>query len=771
MARKYEPKTSHGSGDSFDPGLDDVSLEGILAEYGESRSQRLLHQVEQAAAHEPEEMPLTAPTSNPFPVPEPQGGKRLLFPQEEVVEVVDEEEGDPFASEPDDQDEADQLDEDFIAHMGAGKRVAPPAEDTISKKIYNALVPEDDDEPDRDDPLEEQGFTPEDFREPKDVKPIVFTPMNTQAEVGAMVGGFLDEDVEPILQKRKRGLFSRRLQEDTQPLFYEEEEEDLPPPPPEPEPDCGEQAIKCRKRVRHAYQVMPMAGLLVWLLPVVHYLEYYGLELNIWTGDFTMQAIITLGWLGVLCLLCGGVFAQGLRNLRRGCLTAEMLVCLAALVSMADCGRVIAGLERSDAPLYGMVAGVSLVVCLWGVRQRHRGDYEMFRGAALDENPPHLITYTPWGAGKRLGKVEGFYTCAVKLDIATRAQGIFLPLVLAGAIVCAVLSSQGREYDFLLNFSAILCGCSSGALALAWGLPWGHLSAMLQKSGCALAGYAGARAISRGRAMLVTDGDLFPSGTMALNGYKLFDEDLTRAASYAASITRRSGSGLGKLFDNLLRSESGTYHIVEDFTFCEEGGYRGRLEHQEVLLGTLSFMRQMDVAVPGGLNLKTGIFLAVEGRLTAVFAVKYQPSEHVDVALKLMRRNHIEATLATRNPNVTPSLLHRKFGQRIEISYPDLQERIDLSEEESQADDKPNALLLRSGLLPYARAVVGSRRICGAAIASTIYGLLGSVAGLVLCYYLVFLESYTLLTPLALLLFTFLWTVPVAIRGLSVKHL
>lgn len=772
MAGKHEIKPQRGSGSSYAPELDEVSLEDILAEYGGSRSQRLLTQVEQDAANEPEKMPLNDVHHNPFPQPpkDEEGGKRLLFPVEPEANPFQDEEDEEEDVETDavESDAVEGEDDLFAQHMGAGKRQAPPTQDQLSQKLYRALVPEDDDEPDRDDPLEEQGFTPEDFAKPKKEEPIVFTPLHTQSEVGAAVGGFLDEDVEPILQKRKRGLFSRRLQEETQPIF----DEPAPPPPPEPEPDCSEQAVLWRRRVNRAYRTMPWAGLLVGLLPVVHYLEFYGIEIPYWAGDVTLQAMVTFGWLAVLGLLCSSVFAQALRQLMRGRISAEFLVALAVLVSMADCARVVMDLPRSDAPLYGMIAGVSLVVCAWGVRQSHRGNYEMFRTAALDENPPHLVTQTPWGAGKRQGKLDGFYTCAMKDSLATQAQAVLLPLVLVASIVCAVLASNGQErgYDLALNLSAILCASANASLVLAFGLPWGNLAAGLQRNGCTVAGYAGARAISRSRAMLVTDGDLFPTGTMALNGYKLFDEDLTRAASYAASITRRAGCGLAKMFDNLLRSESGSYYIVDDFAFCEEGGYRGKMDRQEVLLGTLSFMRQMDVAIPGGLNLKTGIFLAVEGRLSAVFAVKYQPSEHVDVALKMLRRNHIEATLVTRDPNVTPTLLHRKFGQRNRFAYPNLEERIDLSEEAGASDDVPHALLLRGGLLPYARTVVGCRRLCAATASSTAFGLFGSVLGLGLSFYLVFLESYTLLTPLALLFFTLLWVLPVAIRGASVKH-
>lgn len=133
--------------------------------------------------------------------------------------------------------------------------------------------------------------------------------------------------------------------------------------------------------------------------------------------------------------------------------------------------------------------------------------------------------------------------------------------------------------------------------------------------------------------MILTDGDLFPPGTIQLNGVKVFGEDLSRVSSYAASMARAADCGLQRLFDGLLRSEGGHYEKVDDFSFYEEGGYSATIRGESVLLGTASFMRKMEVRLPGGINLRTGIFLAMDRQLAAVFAVKYQPSENVDFAL------------------------------------------------------------------------------------------------------------------------------------------
>ena len=171
-------------------------------------------------------------------------------------------------------------------------------------------------------------------------------------------------------------------------------------------------------------------------------------------------------------------------------------------------------------------------------------------------------------------------------------------------------------------------------------------------------------------------------------------------------------------------------------------------------------MRKMDVRVPINHNLKTGIFLALDHELAAIFVVKYDAAENVDFALRMMRRSHITPVLASRDPNITPALLKRKFHKNVKVEYPGLLARVAYSETE-KSRGLPRALLLREGLLAYAETVAGSLRLCRAVRRAALLSVAGSIVGTLLAAYLVSVGSYSLLTPLALELFLLLWTLPV----------
>ena len=666
------------------PLAEDFSLEEILAEYGGSREQRIMEDVEQAVRE-----------TEPSPAPE----------------------------EP----------------------PTPPSRRAAPKKPEPAPPPPA--------PEPEPETIPESPR-----------PISLEEVVGSPVDAVMEEHAAPLLKPR-RGLFSRRKLEETEELY------DSPAPEPEIEPIGPElepwEAAEDYRREYRSRKGGLLPALLTALVPVVLMgVEQYGLVIPMWTGDFQFQSITLMACLGVTALLCRQVIVKGVTMLRRKRCVSELLISLSALAALADCGACLLLPDRSPVPPYGAVACLALVFAQWGISRESRGMYDTFRTASLDDEPPYLVTDTDQGACKQRGSIPGFYTTAMREDVSVLWQTALLPVVLVASFVFAGLSSlgQGRGSDFLLNWSAILAAGATFALPLCWSLPFSGLARHLQKVGCAVAGWSGAEKISRRRTMIVTDADLFPPGTIQLNGIKIYGEERRKVMAYAATMARCAGCGLERLFDGLLRSELGFYEKADDFSFYEEGGWSASIHGESVLLGTVSFMRKMDVRIPGDIKLKTGVFLAVDRHLVAVFAVKYNPAENVDFALRMMRRSHITPILAARDPNITPALLKRKFHKGVRVEYPDLTTRVALSEAEKDRD-LPRALLFREGLLPYAETVVGSLRLVRAVRRSTALSLIGSAVGLLLTAYLAALGSYELMAPLALEAFLLLWTLPVILIG------
>mgnify|MGYP002295219205 CR=1 FL=1 len=313
------------------------------------------------------------------------------------------------------------------------------------------------------------------------------------------------------------------------------------------------------------------------------------------------------------------------------------------------------------------------------------------------------------------------------------------------------------------NLSVLLASANLLAFPMVCALPLKRIAARLAKSGSAVAGFFGADAIRRSNCVILTDGDIFPPGTVTLGGLKTFGEESGKVISYAATMAHASESGLSRLFNNLLASDGGFRETVEDVDFYEEGGVGGRIHGETVLFGTASFMRKRGVNLPRNLGLKTGVFLSVDGTLIAVFAVKYMPAENVDWALHALHHSRITPVLAVRDGNITPALLKRKFGTDARAVYPKLGTRLALSE---RGGGRPYALLMREGLMPYAEVVLGSKRLCLSARRGTVLAFLAATASTLLAFYLTFVGAYSELTPLSLLVYLLLWSLSVLVDGM-----
>ncbi|MFR7894106.1 MAG: hypothetical protein ACLU38_08535 [Dysosmobacter sp.] len=116
--------------------------------------------------------------------------------------------------------------------------------------------------------------------------------------------------------------------------------------------------------------------------------------------------------------------------------------------------------------------------------------------------------------------------------------------------------------------------------------------------------------------MILTDTDLFPPGTIRLNGVKVYGEELGKVSAYAAAAARAAGCGLERVFEGLAVGENAPRETAQDLSFYEQGGFGCTIHGESVLLGTASFLRKQDVRLPSNINLKTGIFLAIDHQLS-----------------------------------------------------------------------------------------------------------------------------------------------------------
>ncbi len=568
----------------------------------------------------------------------------------------------------------------------------------------------------------------------------------------------------PAAEQRRRPAF-----QDTEQLFDEPEEEPEPEEPPEPLP---EDVLREAKR-----RCSRLRGGLIWgMLPALALVAAAVLQEleklpSAWLDEALLRCAVLGGGLLLTALACMPVWKQAVSLLREGRAGCELCAAVAVLTQLICCVcGMVTGSTRATP--YAAAGALLILACQWGLYLEASALRNAYHLLVLNGTVPYVASVTAAGVCRQQGTAEGFYRLCSKPDPARRWQNYALPLVLATASVLSgvVCFSGGNMSDFPWVLTALTTAGAGLGIPLSGALPMYYLSRRLSRSGCAAAGYAGAKAVSRPRRLVLTDDDLFPAGTVTLNGYKVFGEERSRAVSYAASVARAAGSSLTPLLERQLTAEGGFHLSVEWVNYCEEGGVEANIRGETVLMGSAYFMKKRKVALPRDMKLSTGVFLAVDGALTAVFAVKYQPSRNAEWALRTLKRFHIVPVLAVRSGNVTPGLIKRKFGVDAKPVYPDVSTRLALAQLAEQQGEQPCVAICREGLMPLVESVAGSRRAVKAVRTATILSYIGAAAGVALAYYLTSVGNFALLTPIAMVLYQVLWLLPTLLLAGLVKH-
>ena len=218
-------------------------------------------------------------------------------------------------------------------------------------------------------------------------------------------------------------------------------------------------------------------------------------------------------------------------------------------------------------------------------------------------------------------------------------------------------------------------------------------------------------------------------------------------------------SCLGRVFEAVCQNEHISCQPLEHFHVHDDNGLSGMIRGETVLVGTPVFMRHMAVRLPSTLSAKTAVCLAVDGELIALFAIKYTAAAPVEIALRALSRNGLQILLATRDGNVTPKMIKKTFGTDGKATIPEITERLSLSDPQREAA-APSGLIYRDGLLPFVEMVALSRRLCQIVKVGNFLSVLGNVFGALLGFYLTFVGRSDALSPIMLMVYLLLWTVP-----------
>lgn len=337
---------------------------------------------------------------------------------------------------------------------------------------------------------------------------------------------------------------------------------------------------------------------------------------------------------------------------------------------------------------------------------------------------------------------------------------IALFLSLGIGITAGVLSGIATGVRF---FSAALLVAAPATSYIAVSRPMAILERRMHKLGAVLCGWKGVSALNTKVAFPLSSEDLFPSGSVKMNGLKFYgSRNPDQVVAYSAAVMIADGGGLAPLFSQLLESRNGYHFEVETLRHYPNGGVGGVVNGEAVLVGTLSFMKEMGVEMPEGAKISQAVYAAIDGVLNGLFAITYSKTKSTAMGLTtLCAYQGLTPVLTGGDFMLTEEFIAGKFGVNTRrMAFPERKIRDELAARRPGEEAEVVALTTQEGLTGAAYAVTGARVLRTASVVGAAVQMMGGILGLLIMLALTVVHGEYLVTPENLLLYELVWMLP-----------
>ena len=362
------------------------------------------------------------------------------------------------------------------------------------------------------------------------------------------------------------------------------------------------------------------------------------------------------------------------------------------------------------------------------------------------------------------GQVEDFMDNYDQTTGPEKAQYTYIFISFLACIAIAVLTGLRHGASMAVRiFSTSLLVATPASFFVALTRPMAVLERRLHMVGTVFCGWKGVKALS-GRAVFpVKDTDLFPKGSAKLNGVKFYgDRKPDEVVEYATSLIVRNGGNLVPVFQQLLDSRRGETYEVVNYRDYERVGIGGEVCDEPVLLGSMKFLQDMGVDIPGGTMVNQAVYCAIDGQLCAVFAINYAKARASAAGIvSLCGYRKLNPVMLCEDFMLNDEFLRSKFSiNSRRVIFPTREVREELAARQIDEDSVSLALTTQEGLASFAYAVTGARVLRTACRLGLAIHILGGMLGMLVMLALGFLGASYLLTPMNVLLYQLVWMIP-----------
>lgn len=468
----------------------------------------------------------------------------------------------------------------------------------------------------------------------------------------------------------------------------------------------------------------------------------------------------------LVCALLGTEqILQGLADLKNKRFSLNTLLCFTFLLCCADAAM---GLVTLRLPCCAVFC-LQMTMSLWSASQKRNtamGQLDTMRkathlyGLALSED------FAPEGPGllRTEGKVEDFmdnYDARTRFD---KVLSVYALVALGISIAAGVLAGVLHGFSMGIQTAAITVLAAVPATSfISTTRPMAILERRLHSLGAVICGWNGVEKMRKKVLFPITHEDLFPGGAVKLNGVKFFgNRESDQVVAYSAALVCADNGALVPIFEHLLESRNGIHYDVSSYQAYANGGIGGQVNGESVLVGTLAFLREMDVQIPEGIRVSNAVGISIDGQLCGLFALTYEKVKSAAAGLgTLCSYRGLQPTITSGDFMLTEKFLKERFNINTKrVVFPEFAQRLQLRDTKPSEDATTLAIATNDQLAPLAYCVTGSRAVHTAVKTGVIVHLIGGIVGMAMMLVLAFLGAQAYMTPLNIFLYQLILMVP-----------
>ena len=467
----------------------------------------------------------------------------------------------------------------------------------------------------------------------------------------------------------------------------------------------------------------------------------------------------------VAALLGSFQMIEGMADLFKGRFTLNTLL---VFTFAACCADGVLCLQQLKVPCCAAFS-LEVTMSLWATYQRRVtriGQLDTMRKATRLDSVTAVEDFYQGQKGfvRGEGQVEDFMDSYTDTSKPEKVLQVYALVALLLSIGIGVAAGVLHNVTLGIRVTAVcLLAAMPASAFITASRPMAVLEKRLHSLGTVLCGWAGVKGLSGKALFSVGHEDLFPSGTVKLNGVKFYgSRDPDEVVAYATALVAADAGELTPAFVSLLDSRSAKHYTVEKLRTYDNGGIGGEIGGISVLVGVHSFLKDMGVEIPEGTRVAQAVYAAVDGELCGVFAITCDKVRSASAGISVLcAYRGLKPVLTTGDFMLTESYIRSKFGVNPKkVLFPPMEERDELQLKQPQEGAKALLLTTQEGLASAAYGVAGARVVSTAVKLGVVIHMIGGIVGLLAMLALAVLGAEQLLTPANMFLYELVWMVP-----------